>query len=192
MEPLVRNIPGLSTENVLSLLNLAASLIEPSETYLEIGTWKGLSLVGAMLGNDRSFVAIDEFADRSSNEDDLRAYLSELRLEPTIHAGDAIDLIRKGALDAHDIGACFYDADHAYGYQLETLRILERHLAPCALLVIDDADWPSVARAVNRYVRESEHAEILFSLRGERYGQPGWWHGLLVIAWRPVVAPPAH
>ena len=53
-------VPGLAAENNLALLNLAVSLLEPGESYVEVGTWKGRSLIAAALGNDADLVGIDD------------------------------------------------------------------------------------------------------------------------------------
>ena len=54
------DVPGMATEHKLALLNLAAAHLGPGEAYLEVGSFKGLSLIGAMLGNPgRRFYAIE-------------------------------------------------------------------------------------------------------------------------------------
>jgi hypothetical protein len=45
------NVPGMATENKLKLLNLAVAALEPDEVYVEVGCYKGATLVGAALGN---------------------------------------------------------------------------------------------------------------------------------------------
>ncbi len=61
-DDIVDGIPNLATENVLALLNLAASLLAPGESYVEVGSFYGASLIGAMRGNDGDFVAVDRFS----------------------------------------------------------------------------------------------------------------------------------
>ena len=46
----VDEVQNLASENVLALINLAASLVEPDEAYVEIGVFHGASLIAAMLG----------------------------------------------------------------------------------------------------------------------------------------------
>ena len=58
----IEGIPNLATENVLALLNLAASLLDAGESYVEVGSFFGASLIGAMRGNEGDFVAIDRFS----------------------------------------------------------------------------------------------------------------------------------
>src|SRR6202167_5852148 len=61
-DDIIAGVPDYSTENVLALLTLAASLLVPTESYVEVGSYAGASLIGAMRGNeDRDFVAIDRF-----------------------------------------------------------------------------------------------------------------------------------
>jgi hypothetical protein len=47
---------------VLALLNLAASLLDPGQSYVEVGSFFGASLIGAMRVNEGDFVAIDRFS----------------------------------------------------------------------------------------------------------------------------------
>jgi hypothetical protein len=47
-------VPGLARENNLALLNVAAGLLGPRESYVEVGTYRGTSLIAAMLGNAAS------------------------------------------------------------------------------------------------------------------------------------------
>ena len=60
-DDVIEGVPNLAAENVLALLNLAASLLAPGESYVEVGTYRGASLIGAMRGNTGDFVAIDAF-----------------------------------------------------------------------------------------------------------------------------------
>ena len=61
-DDVVSGVPNLAQENNLALVNLAASLLEPGESYVEAGTYMGASLIAAMRGNEgKDFVAIDSF-----------------------------------------------------------------------------------------------------------------------------------
>ena len=60
--PILAEVGGLARENNLTLLNLAASLLDEGESYVEVGSFKGLRLIAAMLGNASDFVGIDDFS----------------------------------------------------------------------------------------------------------------------------------
>lgn len=188
-------VPNLARENNLALLNLAASLLEPGESYVEVGAYMGASLIAAMRGNEgRDFVAIDRFSFGPLELDDrslpaasrtlLEANLARFGLSgATILAGDAFELLRRGALNGRRVGVYYYDGPHSYEEQLEGLRLIEPYLAERALLVVDDSDWEGVARASRDYLAEQPRARLLFDLPGRERGSPQWWDGVQVLVW---------
>ncbi len=183
--PILGEVGGLARENNLALLNLAASLLGEGESYVEVGSFKGLSLIAAMLGNEGEFVGIDNFSmgegsrellDRNMRRYDLSGY--------AILEGDAFELLRGGALEGRRAGVYYYDAAHDYESQVEGLRLAEPYLVEGALLIVDDTDWKQVARAMRDYLAEQPRAELLAELVGKDRGQPWWWEGVQVLRWR--------
>ena len=179
-------VRGLARPNNLALLNHAASHLEPGEAYAEAGTFHGTSLIGAMLGNDDSeFVAVDDFSlgdgTRAQLDENLRRFGLDGR--PTVLEGDVFELLRGGALAGRRIGVWYYDAAHGYEQTLNGLRLVEPHLAPRALLIVDDADWERVAAAARDYVAAQPRARVLLKLPGKDRGAPQWWEGVQVLGW---------
>jgi predicted O-methyltransferase YrrM len=183
--PILADVGGLARENNLALLNLAASFLGEGESYVEVGSFKGLSLIAAMLGNTGDFVGIDDFSlgdgSRTLLETNLRRY--DLAGHAILE-GDAFELLRRGALGDRRVGVYYYDAAHDYRSQLRGLRLVEPHLAEDALLIVDDTDWPQVARAMRDYLARQPRAELLVRLDGKDHGQPWWWEGVQVLRWR--------
>ncbi len=178
-------IGGLARENNLALLNLAGSLLGEGESYVEVGSFKGLSLIAAMLGNEGDFVGIDDFSMGEGSRQRLEANLRRSRLSAyTILEGDAFRLLRGGALRGRRVGVYYYDAAHDYESQLQGLRLVEPYLAEGALLIVDDTDWERVARAMADYRARQARAELLVELAGKDRGQPWWWEGVQVLRWR--------
>ena len=134
-----------------------------------------------MLGNDGEFVAIDDFSFDEATQAGLESSLERFGLEgATILAGDAFELLEKGALEGRSVGVYYYDAAHDYESQLRGLQLVETHLAREALLVVDDSDWDEVRRATGDYLNGQPKAELIFDIPGSG----GWWEGMQVLAWR--------
>jgi predicted O-methyltransferase YrrM len=177
-------VPGLARANNLALLNVAASLLEDSESYVEIGTFRGTSLIAAMLGNQESkFVGIDDFSFGDGNRDELQANLDRFALEPEIVEGDAFEVLRGEALAGTRIGVYYYDNGHEYEQQLDGLRLVEPYLSSPALLIVDDTDWERVARATAGYLAGQPRARLLLEVVGKDKGQPWWWEGVQILTW---------
>jgi predicted O-methyltransferase YrrM len=182
-DDIIAAVENLSTENALVLLNCAASNLAPGESYVEVGSYHGASLIGAMRGNeDKDFVAIDGFGwvARERFDANLERFGSSAA---TVIEGDAFEVLESGALDGRRIGVLFWDADHTREGQLRGLRDVERNLAAGALVICDNADMPAVSSAIGDWLLEQPRARELLELAGRRRGQP-WWHdGIRVLRW---------
>ena len=77
----------------------------------------------------------------------------------------------------------YYDAAHDCESQLNGLRLVEPHLVPGALMIVDDADWDRVARAMDDYLAAQPRARRLLTIDGKDRGQPWWWEGMQVLVW---------
>lgn len=183
------DVPGMATENKLALLNLAAAHLGPGEAYLEVGSYKGLSLIGAVLGNEgRRFYAIENFLefnlDGGQARTELLANLARW-VEPDrvqLLEGDCFDLLRtEGRLEA-PVGVYFYDGAHGRLPHYLALGVAERWLADRALVVIDDASWPIVSQATDRYLAAHPGYRLLFDLAAAHEEDPRWWNGVRVYA----------
>jgi predicted O-methyltransferase YrrM len=185
-QPVVEQVTNLASENVLALLNVAASLLGEDEAYVEVGVFHGASLIAAMTGNEgRRFVGIDSFGFRDASLEEVERNLGRFGLPtPEILVGDAFELVRGGALGDTKIGLWYYDAAHDYDSQVEGLRMAEPHLAPGALVIVDDTDWDQVDRAMDDYLAEQPRARRLLTIDGKTRGQPWWWEGMQVLEWR--------
>jgi predicted O-methyltransferase YrrM len=192
---LVQDVPGMATESKLALLNLAAAHLDRGEAYLEVGSFKGLSLIGAMLGNGHArFYAIENFLefnlDGSATRAELLGNLARW-VDPRrvgLLEGDCFRLLRGDSLLDAPVGVYFYDGAHGRLPHYLALGVAERWLADQALVVIDDASWPMVAQATERYLRRHPGYELLFDLAAERDEDPRWWNGLRVYAFRREAA----
>ena len=184
--PILKQVENLASENVLALLNLAASCVGPDEAYVEVGVLHGASLIAATLGNEeKRIVGVDDFSLRDGSAARVAENFERFGLpEPEILEGDVFELVPGGALGDTRVGVWYYDASHAYEAQLEGLRIAERLLVPDALAIVDDTDWDDVARALGDYLAEQPHAERVLLLEGKGRGAPQWWEGMQVFRWR--------
>lgn len=191
-DDVIAGVENLSTENNLALLNLAAALLAPEQTYVEVGSYAGASLIGAMRGNeDKQFIAIDDFAwvDRQRLQANLERFGAT---GAKIIAGDAFEVLESDALADRSIGVLFWDADHSYEGQLRALRTIEPRLAHGSIIIVDNADGTPVKRAIDDWLREQPRASLVLELGGRSRGAP-WWHdGLQVLGWDdPASTPPS-
>ncbi len=119
LRPVCEAVEGLSEENNLALLALAARHLDGGECYVEAGTYRGRSLIAAALGGAEAAIGIDNFSFDDSDPAGLRAQHRALRRrrpragDPRRHGGGAAGrapaadrrlLLRRRPLDGGDAG----------------------------------------------------------------------------------------
>lgn len=181
----VERVDGLARANNLALLNVATSVLPAGERYVEVGTYKGTSLIGALLGNDAEAVAIDSFTFRDGSRAGLERTLREYGVEArvTILEGDAFDLLEAGALGDARVGVYYWDAAHDREAVSSGLALVAPWLVPGALLVVDDSDWERVEQGIADYLEAEPRARRLLTIDGSGRGAPHWWEGMQVLVW---------
>jgi predicted O-methyltransferase YrrM len=180
-EAILDDVPGLAKPNNLALLNVAARCLGEGEHYVEVGSFRGTSLIAAMTGNDGLFVAIDDWSMADGDNRRLVSNLERHGLRATIIDGDAFATLRRGI--PAPVGVYYYDNGHEYEQQLDALRLVEPYLASPALVIVDDTDWERVERAVDDYARAQPRVSEIFRVDGKDRGHPEWWEGMRVLRW---------
>ena len=178
-------VPGLARSNNLALLNAAASCLDAGECYVEVGTYRGTSLIAAMLDNDGEFVAIDNWSLGDGSREQLDRNLARFGFagRAELIEGDAFETLRSGRLEGRRVGVYYYDNGHEYEQQLDGMRLIEPYLVSPALVIVDDTDWERVERAVDDYAAAQPRVTEIFRADGKDRGHPEWWEGMRVFRW---------
>jgi hypothetical protein len=78
-ESVLKQVKGMTSANVMQLLNFAMKCMEPNEVYCEVGCFQGASLIGAMLGHpDKMAYAVDDFSEFESFEYSFKKLIENL------------------------------------------------------------------------------------------------------------------
>jgi hypothetical protein len=196
LKALLDDVEGMASENKLALLNHAASLLPADEAYVEVGSWKGLSIIAAMLGNDDGvFYAIENFTgfwvDGARVPQELQGNLERWRVADRLHVvrADAFRALLSPSWLSRPIGVYFYDGAHDRFAQYLGLGLVQPLLADEALVLVDDTSRPNVGAAIDAFARSHREFELLLDLRAERESDPRWWNGIRAYAYRRAAEP---
>ena len=198
LRDLVTAVDGMSTAHALTVLQEAVAALEDGEVYLEVGTYRGRSLVGALLANPTALgFGIENFGEfGGAAEDGARELRTNLELfgvaeRAVVLRGDAFRLL-PGLHLPGPVGVYLYDGVHSAFGQYVGLGLAEHLLADQAVVIVDDASWPQVARATDAYVARHPGYTLLASYAARQQEDPLWCNGMRVYRWdRPAGARPA-
>lgn len=197
------HIKGMTTANVMQLLNLSLKFLSENEIYCEIGCYQGSTLVGALLGNNQvNALAADNFSEfdpTGKNESILLENLQNFELESQVNFFncDFEDFFRDWlfAINSKEtdeslsqlihskIGVYFYDGAHDYRSQLMALLLAKPFLADQALIIVDDSNWESVKQANWDFILSHPEASMLMELYTPQDGHYTFWNGIHIIGW---------
>ena len=187
LRSILGEIPGMATENKLKLLNCAAACLGDDEVYVEVGCYKGASLVGAAAGNPRARIfACDNFSQFDGAAEALRRTLDAHTAPGQVefHDQDFRDFMNSAPWRPARIGAYFYDGGHSFADQYYGVALAIPHLADDALVVVDDTN-KRAARSANALIARAIGAfEPILDLRTPRNHSPTWWNGVQVFRYR--------
>lgn len=187
------NVQGMTTPSNMHLLNLAVRCMEPNECYLEVGTWRGKTLIGALLGNDGEGVAIDNDSmdehdgDTRSSQDVWRENVAAFGMTRRTQYVDAsVPAVWETMRLRKRAGVYLFDgdkstADAAY----EGLAGVIPFLADEALIFVDDANELNIRMAVDRVCKQ--HRDNLHTLADIPTPGNCWpmlWNGVMILAWK--------
>src|SRR5215475_9264958 len=180
-------VPGMATENKLKLLNLAVASLEEGESYVEVGCYKGATLVGAAIGNPtKRLFGCDNFSQFDGAAASLRHVLAAHTAPGQVlfYDMDFREFLRRGPFRPNTIGAYFYDGGHSFRDQYHGLSEVLPHLSPDAIVVIDDTN-KRAARAANEMIAKCVPGlDLVLDIRTPRNHHPTWWNGIQMFRFR--------
>jgi len=175
---------GQTSNKVRIFLNELCSPL--GHRHLEIGTWRGATLIAASQGNVGAFVGIDNFSqfggpaakDALTESLDRHPHRGVTFVEGDCFGGCA----RREAFARGPFDSFFYDGLHGRQPPQEALRLYRDALARPFVWVLDDFNqagerqaWQGIQDSGQWTIRWSRH------LPADGNGdKKGWWNGLLV------------
>lgn len=172
---------GWASAMKCNVLHNALLAMDDHEQYLEIGSYTGRSLVGALLHNDKLAQVIDPF--ELFLPDGLAIYKNWF---DTIHKYGVANRVTLHKKLCHDfntnflppIGVYYYDGDHDSGHTYEGLKRFENVISRNAIVLVDDykifgghgqRSFPGhqyvtqnpVQVDVDRWLQETPHAKLI-------------------------------
>jgi protein O-GlcNAc transferase len=187
----LEQVEGMTTANIMQLLNFAVDCMEAGEVYCEIGCLRGASLIGALLDRpDCMAYAIDnfsEFDEFGENLEKLTNNLSKFNLEEQVFFcnqdfEEFFGELQQIGLD-EKIGIYFYDASYNYRSQLLALLLVKPFLADQALIVLSNANSEYVQQAVLDFTTTNERCQLVLDLPTIKFCDDNFWNGISILSW---------
>lgn len=191
LQLLRQQLNGMTTPNVMQLLNFAVSLLEPDEVYCEVGCFQGTTLIGAMFNNPTKFAyAIDNFSEFDPNGENFNKLVNNITQfaldEQIVFCNQDFQEFFSDLYKIEDrkkIGVYFYDGAHDYRSQMLGLLFAKNFLADQAIIVVDDTNTLDAAVANQDFINTHPECQMSLDLPTPCNGYYTFWNGIQVLAW---------
>ena len=190
--PVIEQVQGMSTPSNMHLLNLAVQCMSEDEIYLEVGTWRGRTLIGALLNNEARGIAIDDDTmdnhdgDDRASEDVWRENVQQFGMaERTQYINGSVPAVWE-TLRTPPVGVYLFDGDKSTPEAAyEGLEGVMPFLAKEALIIVDDGNEFNIGLACTRLERTyPQHIARIMWLPTPGNTWPMWWNGVIALLWR--------
>jgi Methyltransferase domain len=195
-------LTGFSGKKMLAALQHLAQLFaaeHPDTCYLEVGVFQGLTLLSVAGANPKyPCFGIDNFQAHDPEKKNLNIFLDrkqKLGLDNAhllnLDYEDA--LLQLGQhLGGRKVGVYFIDGPHDYRSQLMCLLLVLPHLAPEAVILVDDSNYLQVRQAATDFLITNPAFKLLFESytpchpnnmteEQTRQARDGWWDGVNIL-----------
>lgn len=179
--PLLR-VPKMSTLALAGVIQRAVAVLPEDRCFLNVGVWHGFTFLAGLVGNgEKTCVAVDDFSQFGSPRREFLRRFDELRTDH--HHFYEMDYREYFRRHSHrPIGFYLFDGPHTYDHHRKGLEFAEPHLAPGALIMVDDANYTQVREATFDFVRASSHQyQVAFDQTTSSNVHPTWWNGVLLL-----------
>jgi predicted O-methyltransferase YrrM len=185
-------VGGFSAPAIMQILSGAIACLAEDELYLEIGSYQGRSLCGALVDNPQArAVAVDNFSEFTQADAPtiLAANLARYNLTAQVQFyQEDTQAFLNGHTELHGrVGVYFYDGNHNTDQGLAALENALPLLAERAVIIVDDFSGIGIWRTVQQFTeRHHDHAQMIFAIATPNFPfpAPNWHNGVVVLAYQ--------
>ena len=182
-------VDGMNSENIRFLINEIVRKFAKNGVYLEVGTYRGSSLISAALFNPSTrCIGIDNFSQFDPENSNKKCLMNNLKKFPELKNiefyGHSYEKVLKTLFDKEKnlkVDVYYYDGHHSYDDQISGLRAVLPYLSEKCIIIVDDFNWDFVEKANRDFLLENSNFKSLFKMRTLKDGSPDWWNGIEII-----------
>ena len=180
---IMKNIEGMSTIANAWIINQIASNLGENQNYVNIGCWKGFSLIAGMIDTKCSVYGVDNFAWKEEGKKDFyKNFRKYSKSNHIFYEGDYLNFLKNWEKEKKFINFYFYDGPHTYKDQLQALELASQFFKSGTIILVDDTNWNEPRLATLEFIsKTNKQYELLYDLKCNHAKHPTFWNGLIIL-----------
>jgi len=177
-------IDSMSTYAIGYIINRICKNLSKNQLYLNIGCWKGFSLVAGMINTKCKVIGIDNFSQFNGPKDIFFQNFEKLKkpnhffFEQDYEKYFEILDQNKDKIDFY-----FYDGEHSYDNQFKNLEIADNFLNIGSVVLIDDINFDEVYEGTLDFISKTKSKfKIVKEIKTvNNHCHPSFWNGIMIL-----------
>ena len=178
-------IDSMSTYAIGHLVNQICKCLSENQIYLNIGCWKGFTLISGMINTSCKVIGVDNFSqfDGPKNEFYLNFEKYQNKQKHSFFDEDYKVFFKNFEKKNQKIGFYYYDGEHSYKNQYENLDIADNFLDKGSIVLIDDINFIDVEKGTKDFLNKthSEYKVLKEIKTANNHCHPSFWNGIMIL-----------
>jgi|TARA_B110000881_G_C18541303_1_gene498728 hypothetical protein len=178
-------IDSMSTYAIGHVINKICQKLNNDENYVNIGVWKGFSLIAGMLNTNCSVYGNDNFSQFDGPKEEFTKKFNLLKNEEKhfFYECDYKNFFIKYEKLNKPINFYYYDGEHSYKNQFENLIIAKDYFKSGTIILVDDVNFQEVEAGTKDFINKYPNDyKILKDIKtANNHCHPSYWNGLFLF-----------
>jgi len=177
-------IDSMSTYAIGHIINKICKNLNKNQIYLNVGVWKGFSLIAGMINTQCEVIGIDNFSQFGGPKDLFFKKFNEYKkINHFFFDLDYKEFFKDFEKKSKFIDFYFYDGEHSYKNQLKNLEIVDQFLRKNSLILIDDINFQEVYDGTMEFMNKSgsNFSVIKLIKTKNNHCHPSYWNGIMIL-----------
>ena len=178
-------IDSMSTFAIGYVINKICQELNDNENYVNIGVWKGFSMIAGMLNTNCNVYGNDNFSQFDGPKKEFVRKFNSLKNEEKhfFYECDYKDFFKDFEKLKKSISFYYYDGEHSYKNQFENLIIAKEYFKSGTIILVDDINFQEVESGTKDFISKypNEYKIIKDIKTANNHCHPSYWNGLFLF-----------
>ena len=178
-------IDSMSTFAIGYVINKICQELNDNENYVNIGVWKGFSMIAGMLNTNCNVYGNDNFSQFDGPKKEFMRKFNSLKNEEKhfFYECDYKDFFKNFEKLKKSISFYYYDGEHSYKNQFENLIIAKEYFKSGTIILVDDVNFQEVESGTKDFISKypNEYKIIKDIKTANNHCHPSYWNGLFLF-----------
>ena len=177
----IEHIPGMTSGANCFMVNEICKSMLPTQTYLNIGVYKGLTMAAGLLNTTCNVIGVDNFSEFDGPQQEFMSnYETYKRSNSSFYNQDFRYYLKhthKKPIDFY-----YYDGPHSYQDQYDAIHFAIPHLNKYSIVMIDDINFSQVLEGTIAALKNNNiEYTTWFIQHTSNNAHPSFWNGIWIL-----------